>query len=263
MHHCDFMRNVMNMAFLLLFLLLSCSEKQQQCAYSYSLVAHAGGAIDGCLYTNSLEAVKKAADAGYKYIELDLLMTADSFVVAGHSWSDYNSMTGFLQRGDTAPALHDFMSRRIYGKYTPLTAEMINTFFEENSEIFFVTDKISDADVLERFFPNLKSRMVVEAFSYDDYCELKRRGFHRVLYSCMADDINSTVLQRMLMYDVFGGEEIEWIALHTDAFDNVVFRLVHALCDYRLALFTVNDTSAVPEEFMCKVELLYTDSIAP
>ncbi|MBR5598518.1 MAG: sulfatase-like hydrolase/transferase [Alphaproteobacteria bacterium] len=38
-------------------------------------IAHAGGCIDGNVYTNSLEAMEKSKKRGYKYIELDLITT--------------------------------------------------------------------------------------------------------------------------------------------------------------------------------------------
>ena len=72
---------------LLLPMLLSCVTQER--VQRVELIAHAGGEIDGYVYTNSLEALQQAASRGYKFIELDLLLTSDSVLVAAHSWEDF------------------------------------------------------------------------------------------------------------------------------------------------------------------------------
>lgn len=246
-----------------IFIFFSCSDENNNCSTEYELIAHAGGAVGGFVYTNSKEAMEMAAAAGYRYIEFDFLMTSDSVMVAAHSWRDFNDMSGFAHLGDSAPMLTDFLSRRICGKYTPLTARDINVFFEENEHLFLVTDKISDAELLMSYFPMLKERMVVEAFNYNDYKTLHDKGFYRVMYSCMATDLEESVIKHMLLYPFFSGRRIEWITLHTSVFDNDLFKFVDALCDYKVALFTVNDTTTIPSAYRTKIDMLYTDSIKP
>lgn len=241
----------------------SCSEKNITPSKEYELIAHAGGAIDGYIYTNSKEAMETAVANGYRYIEFDFLMTSDSVLVAAHSWRDFNEMSGYPHFGDSVPALKDFLDRRIYGRYTPLTAQDINVFFEENEHLFLVTDKISDAALLDSCFPTLKNRMVVEAFNYDDYNILHEKGYYRVMYSCMASDLETSIVKHLLLYPFFSGRRIEWITLHTSAFDNDFFKLADALCDYKSAVFTVNDTAAIPFAYRDKTDMIYTDSIMP
>lgn len=248
---------------LLLVVVLSCSHKVEQETALCEYIAHAGGAIDGYVYTNSLEAMENAAALGYRYIELDLQYTADSVLVAAHSWGDFNRITGFVHCGDTAPVLKEFVARRIYGKYTPVTLNDINDFFTRHKELFLVTDKVSDVQVLNEAFPSLKERMVVEAFSYDDYRNLLSDGYYRVLYSCMAEDLYSSLVKHMMLHALFHGPKIEWLALHTSAAEYPFFALVNTLCDFKTALFTVNDISLIPDVFDERLRMLYTDSIIP
>ena len=172
---------------LLLPLFLSCVTQER--VERATLIAHAGGAIDSCIYTNSREALELAAKNGYRFIELDFRFTSDSVLVAAYSWRNFNQMTDSAHLGDTAPLYADFKSRRIYGRYTPLSASEVNDFFELNDSIYLVTDKVSSPELLHRYFPNLKDRMGVEAFSYKDYLQLSAEGYYRVLYSCMASDV--------------------------------------------------------------------------
>lgn len=241
---------------LVISLLFSCSEQEKSKDFSPQLIAHAGGAIDSCIYTNSREAMELAFEKGFRFIEFDLLFTGDSVLVAAHSWSDFNRITGCEDFGDSVPLYSDFASRKIYGCYTPLSAADINAFFEQNDSLYLVTDKQSNPDVLQEYFPELKERMVVEAFSFQHYCQLKSRGYYRVLYSCLAQDLNATLLSSSL-------EEIGWFALHTSVFDNMVFNFINELYDFDIALFTVNDIDSVPEEHRADVKMIYTDFLEP
>lgn len=241
---------------------LSCTKREHSAAV-YELIAHAGGVVDGYTYTNSYEALCTSVDKGYSYIEFDLNLTSDSVLVAARDWKYFNSITGYSHKNDTAPSLNEFLKRRIYGKYTPLTVVQINDFFFRHKELFLVTDKISNPDILEKGFPELKERMVVEAFNYNDYIELVERGFYRVMYSCMADDLDTSIVKHLLLHKLFDGDKIKWITLHTSAFDYVIFSLVDVLCDYKAALFTVNELSEVPAEYSDNIYMLYTDSILP
>ena len=238
-------------------LLLSCSTQERgEEHFSPTLIAHAGGAVDSCIYTNSREAMEQAFEKGYRFVEFDLLFTSDSVLVAAHSWSDFNAMTDSAHLGDTVPSFSDFASRRIYGRYTPLSAAEINTFFEQHDSLFLVTDKVSDPDVLQQYFPNIKERMVVEAFSFQHYCRLKTQGYHRVLYSCLADDLMPTLLSTSM-------DSIEWMALHTSAFDNYVFKLMNYIKEFNIALFTVNEIDSIPADYRGMVKMLYTDFLQP
>ena len=237
-------------------LLLSCSTQERSEDFSFEYIAHAGGAIDNCVYTNSREAMEQALANGFRFVEFDLLFTSDSILVAAHSWSEFNEMTDSAHLGNAVPLYSDFSSRKIYGKYTPLSAREINDFFEQHDSLFLVTDKMSQPELLQEYFPNLNERMVVEAFSFQHYCRLKSHGYYRVFYSCMADDIMSTLLSTSI-------DEIEWMALHTSAFDNYLFKLVNHFKQFNVALFTVNDLEDIPLEYRGMVKMVYTDFLWP
>lgn len=229
----------------------------------YEYIAHAGGAIGGYTYTNSRESLDSAQAKGYRYIEIDLSFTTDSILIAAHSWEKFNSMTGFSHLGCEAPSTEEFMSRRIHNNYTPMTADDIHQFFMQNKELYLVTDKISDPEVLAKYFPGLKERMVVEAFSYEDYIQLRKEGYYRVLYSCMANDLESTLTKHMLLDFLFPGDGIDWIALHTDGFDNKLFKLLYNTCDFKIALFTIDNLEEIEEEYIDRVFMIYTNNLPP
>ena len=50
------------------------------------LIAHAGGAIYGYRLTNSLEALDRAWEGGFRFIELDFERSSDGEIVLIHDW---------------------------------------------------------------------------------------------------------------------------------------------------------------------------------
>lgn len=249
--------------FLIVFALtfVACAEDDR--CVDVNFIAHAGGVVDGVAMTNSREALFEARDKGFKFIELDLLFTSDSMLVACHSWEEYNIAVGKRERGGDAPTLEEFLSLQLPGGFTPLTAAGINEFFLSHDSLFFVTDKVSDVRILNKFFPLLKGRMVVEAFNYNDYAELLKQGYAYVSYSCMADDVNIAPVKHLIFHWLFPGAKIECVALHTSALDYCYLKILRALTDFKIALFTVNRLGEIPQEYIKDLSFLYTDSLLP
>ena len=248
---------------LLLFLPLLFSCVTQEKVSNPALIAHAGGAIDGNVYTNSREALEQAVSNGYTFIEFDLIFTSDSVLVAAHSWSDFNKMTGYEEWGDSVPTFDDFAERRILGRYRPLSATDIDSFFCENENLYLVTDKESSPEVLGTYFPSLKERMVVEAFSYEHYCRLIDDGYFRVLYSCMASDVYSTLAKNLFFDKLFPGRRIEWLALHTSGLEYSFFKILNRVRRFNVALFTVDSYDDIPVEYSGRFDMIYTNSLLP
>jgi hypothetical protein len=246
---------------LLVSLLFSCVTQER--VERATFIAHAGGAVDSCIYTNSREALELAVKNGFRFIELDFRLTSDSVMVAAYSWSDFNAMTGHGHRGDSVPSYKEFSSRKIYGRYTPLSAHEINAFFREHPELYLVTDKISSPELLCRYFPELKERMVVEAFSYKDYIRLRNEGFYLVLYSCMATDLGAALFKNLLFNRLFPGERIEWMSLHTSGFAHPMFRFMNSCRRFKVALFTVDNYNELTPEQLERVDMIYTNTLPP
>ena len=144
-----------------------------------------------------------------------------------------------------------------------IIAADINAFFEKDTALVLVTDKISSPAVLAANFPTLKKRMVVEAFSYSDYLTLIEQGYRRVLYSCLATDIDDALVKHLVLHPLFKGRKIEWITMYVGAFDNPLFRLIDWCSNFKMALFTVNDYNEIPPAQRAKTGMIYTDKIKP
>ncbi len=124
-------------------------------------IAHAGGGIDGKIYTNSKEALDLNYRKGFRLFELDIIKTKEGKFVAAHDWKNWSKITKF--KGEL-PALYDeFISCEIYEKYTPLDMPRINEWFSLHKDAILVTDKINEPVEFASQF-KFKNRLIMELF---------------------------------------------------------------------------------------------------
>ena len=128
-----------------------CGCNVEEPAYWEHFIAHAGGAIDGITYTNSLEALNLSYRKGCKLFELDLVLTTDAKIVAQHD-----------PPGKTEA---EFMAQPVFGKYTPLNMEAINLWFQNHPDAILITDKINDPQrIFDEFL--FRNRVIMELFTW-------------------------------------------------------------------------------------------------
>ncbi|MFQ5445780.1 MAG: hypothetical protein ACE5FF_02505, partial [Saprospiraceae bacterium] len=127
-------------------------------------IAHAGGQIDHHNYTNSLDALNLSYERGFRLLELDIIQTSDSVYVAAHHWEYWASLTGY--QGKLPVSAAEFKKHKIKGKYTPLTMEEINAWFQAHPDAVLVTDKVNEPAAFARQFID-KRRLMMEVFSLE------------------------------------------------------------------------------------------------
>ena len=217
-------------------------------------IAHAGGGIDGYIYTNSKEAILQSSQKGYQYIEVDLNLTADSILVLAHDWKSFNKMTQQDSSLNTVPTFEDFKQRKIQGKYTPMSVKDLLEIWKHHP-FTIVTDKISDPILLNKYFTENRSSIMVEAFSDKDYFDLKTAGY----LPMRAFDRITLYRNHKLLKD---GTGFEWITMHANS--NLFYvRILRKLYGTKIATF--RDTSYDEEGFLKKhlakdFDLIYTDT---
>lgn len=156
------------------------------------LIAHAGGAIDDLIYSNSLEALNLSVSNGFRYIEIDFLNTKNGDIVLLHDWKD-----GYMSLFTAAPGAKknapprrrkptktaaEFKTLVMARGLTQMDIKDLITWMSENPDVYIVTDikannlknlrKIRDlsGDVQPRFIPQiheLKNYEKVRALGYE------------------------------------------------------------------------------------------------
>ena len=171
------------------------------------MIAHACGSIDGHVYTNSLEALNLSASRGYKYVEIDLLplMDKNRGFYAAHDYEKFRLMTQKRFRMDRKT----IKSLKIFGKYSPLTDDMILDFFEKHPDMWLVTDKVTDFELLNEKFGKLKDRMIIEFWDDEQYKEAQKYGFKHLAYSLNSYEDFPLVLSKKYEYVTVSMEFLE------------------------------------------------------
>ncbi|MFK7924365.1 MAG: sulfatase-like hydrolase/transferase, partial [Bacteroidia bacterium] len=143
-------------------------------------IAHAGGSINGELYTNSLEALDTNYAKGFRLFELDIVITKDKFFVAAHDWNTWKSQSGY--KGALPPTLAQFKQYKINNQYQSLDLEDINQWFIEHADAILVTDKINDPETFAPQFVD-KNRLMMELFSEASVLKAQAMGIRSAMPS--------------------------------------------------------------------------------
>lgn len=228
------------------------------------IVAHAGGNIDSLTYTNSREAVEHAIACGIKYIELDIVVSPEGEPLAFHSSED---IIDSIYSCDP-PHIDEFTATPLLGKngktYTPLTWREINEIFLAHPDLILVVDKTDDPAILEKYFPKLKDRMIVECFSMERYKEVTKAGFKQALLSEEAFTPGAVIWQDIK--HLFCGDEprVEIVAMHRDTYNNSrSTRWFVKICNIPVAMWSATDRQRANEMFdrVPQARLLYTNEV--
>ena len=151
-------------------------------------IIHAGGYVtlsDGTQvsYTNSLEALENCWRNGKRFCEIDLQETMDGTLICGHG--DENELVFGTGLPTTASGA-DYLSCRIYGELTPLSAEDLAAFMRGHPGFYVFTDVKSDnlrvCRRLAEAFPDLRSRFIVQIQLPEEYETLRELGFPYITY---------------------------------------------------------------------------------
>ena len=138
------------------------------------MIYHAGGEIHGGYYTNFREAVEETLSEGNHFIEIDFEYTSDGHLVCAHSWPD-------VYLADTQPTLEEFLSTKIQGRFTPMTAVDLIQVMRENPQMYLVTDiknddictPLAELVALADEDPTILSRFIIQLYTGREKSSIK------------------------------------------------------------------------------------------
>ena len=145
-------------------------------------IAHAGGKIDGAIYTNSREAIEQAIRLGHRFIEIDFKATIGGELYGCHSKREFNARTGRKWLGHIPMTVDMVKNVKIDGKFTPIFLREIYDILKNHPEIYLVTDKVTDYDAIIKQFP-LPDQLIVETFEPNQYYEALAKGIKYVTFA--------------------------------------------------------------------------------
>jgi len=256
-----------NFIFFIVFLFVISCEKNKNANFTISenllnflnnkslesnFIAHAAGGINSDTYTNSIEALEKSIDNGFKLIEIDLMETSDGFFVgAHHDWSSFKKklFNTKYQIDDKPMSLDEVKKSKVYNKYHPLTIDYINDVFSKNEKLFLVTDKTSNFKKIISDFTFDQNRIIVEIFGRDNYFLSIKEGIVNPMFSATISD-----------YDFIIKNNIRLIAIHSkdlmnnkDKYKKLIKKNIF------IFVYTTNNKRFIEEHININVTGFYTD----
>ncbi|WP_157486523.1 PI-PLC domain-containing protein [Maribacter forsetii] len=141
-------------------------------------IAHAGGEINGVKSTNSKHALDENYKKGFRNFELDIIETSDGKLVAAHDWNMWARFTDYT--GSLPPTHAQFMKQKIYGDYTTLDMDAINTWFKNHPDATLITDKVNNPIAFADAFVD-KDRLIMELFSIMAVEKASEHGIHTMI----------------------------------------------------------------------------------
>jgi glycerophosphoryl diester phosphodiesterase len=103
----------------------------------YGFVAHAFGAIDGRLYSNTLEAFQRNYGRGFRVFECDNVRLADGTVLLAHDGLEANyGLNKPFQEATWA----DLAGRRYLSRYTVLRSQNLLRLLVDHPDVFVIPD---------------------------------------------------------------------------------------------------------------------------
>ncbi len=232
------------------------------------VVIHALGIVDGFTYTNSKEALENNYLEGNKVFECDMILTSDQELVACHDWN-----TG-MQKGvseENIPTKEEFMQKKIYDKYSPMSIDEIIEFMAEDQDVYIITDtKYAESEYYEQQFEKMinsavehkcedvLNRFVIQIYHPYMYGDIEEiHHFDNYIYTLYQEGYRGNIqeFEEYAKFCVLNG--IDVITMNEEYYSDELLEICNR---YGLQLFvhTVND-KVKQKEFLEKNIGIYTD----
>ncbi len=144
-------------------------------------IVHAGGAIDGVVGTNSLEALDESYEKGYRFLELDFLLSSDGIPVCLHDWSAFYSSS----LGSTPITAEEFSKVKIYNRFTSVTIDSLCEWLKTHPDAYIITDVKDDNVTALRTIawdhPEIVSRLIPQIYQYGEYAPVRALGYSNII----------------------------------------------------------------------------------
>jgi glycerophosphoryl diester phosphodiesterase len=141
----------------------------------YGFVAHAFGAIDGRVYTNTLEAFQRNYARGFRVFECDLVLLADGTALVAHDGLEANYGLNKTFREATWA---DLAGHKYLGEYTILRAQELAQLLRDHPDAYVILDEkysrleiykavlryATERSLRERIFPHVAERAELDQY---------------------------------------------------------------------------------------------------
>lgn len=216
-------------------------------------IAHAGGRIDGQVYTNSLAAFNQAYARGFRMIEVDFLKTADGIIVCGHDWDDFNA----------TPSNQQFLQRRTLDPFPACTLTELLEWLDRHPDVVLVSDaKMDVITVNQTLHSSLGARLFAQAYNVGDVPLLHEAGISNIILTLYRAGNRNARLDEISAVAASG---IKIVALTIPAIDALTGAAIFAKSRLEVPVYThtINACWLSNVFWVLGVDAVYTDDLGP
>lgn len=243
------------------FLLPSCAPSRKVLLKERGVpfyVAHAGGGFKGRTYTNTIEAMAENYQKGYRFFEMDFVLTADNRVVILHDWNGYHGFANFHERILTFDRFSQ-LDTNVGTK--PATVARLAEFLRAHRDAVVVTDcKAGIPERLEQIakaHPEIMKQLFPHVFTEADYDSLRKMGFRNMILALYGSPMNDEQAIEFLKKHPVFAVSMPWQRAQTA----LPARL--AELGIRVAVHTINDQRLANQFLGAGIPGIYSDWLNP
>lgn len=226
-----------------------------------------------------MEAIAQSISLNYKFLEIDMQLSADGKMICIHDWKEWMQMAGIDEKEGYIPDETVFLETELYGHYKAISFVDIMYFLSNHKDVMIILDtkEVDPEIVIKQYtyiFNTLKENDmedIIKQFIIPVYT----KGMYVELTGILGDNVNyyySTYMSSDWDGSIVGLRTVcEWIKEETniklfEMSKNIVSEEVcEVLHEYELdsMVFTVNDIKDVQRYFQMGVDYVETDYVRP
>ena len=202
-------------------------------------VAHAGGAVDGETYLNTIEALDLNYARGFRFFELDFSWTSDRVPVGVHDWGQtYKRL--FIDHS-SVPNLASFKKQDMKNGSTPVTFELLDQWLVAHADAWIISDfkneNLNGLRWIKDNFPDVADRVIPQIYDPGEYNAVEMLGYQDMILTIYR--LPQSADQNMVSFaqenDLFAltlpAYRFEQLMLNTDVLNTAMPICVHTIND--------------------------------
>lgn len=225
-----------------------------------SLIAHAGGGINGDTYTNSLEALNHNIEKGYTFFEIDLSLTSDNIPVCIHDWKGQYQRWFRASPPAQPPTLQEFLTlKEVSASYDLCTAASLIEWLVAHPQAILVTDAKGDniriLCYIRDHFSDFKERVIPQIYQPEEYALVREMGYKHIIWTLYRyDGGNDEVISHAKEMSLFA------ITMSTQRVNAELISELYAL-SIPIYVHTINNIDDAKKYIEMGVHGFYTDTL--
>ncbi|HRQ05260.1 glycerophosphodiester phosphodiesterase family protein [Nitrosomonas halophila] len=160
------------------------------------VIVHGGGMITGQIYSNSLQALTAAYQAGHRCFEVDFSWTSDGHLVLIHDWM--STYRRFFDQPAGAPTLARFTSLTMKYGLTQMRFEDLISWLSSHPAAMIITDikddNLAGLRYIMRHSAGMQYRFIPQIYQPDEYRPARELGFQRLILTLYRANLSDQAL---------------------------------------------------------------------